>query len=92
MDDSKVPIVPFPLNNSIAYVRVSVENFQLHATDCWLQVFEYDADDKFLNMSRVYVPPEIYSEWGTQDDYLVEFALDQLGFERKPEVNVNFPA
>lgn len=92
MNGDQVEIVPYPLDNSIVYVSVSVENFQLNAVDCWLQVYEYDANNKFLNVNRVYVPSEIYQDWGTNDDYLVEYALDTLGFVRKPELNVQFPA
>ena len=89
--DDKIPIVPYPIDTSISSVSVSVENFTLNALDCWLQVFEYDANDKFLNMNRVYVPSEIYAEWGTNDDSIVDHCLEQLGFIRKPELKVHFP-
>lgn len=90
MNDN-IPIKPYPIDQSIAYVRIMIENFQLNAIDCWCTVYEYSIDDKFINMSRVYVPPEIYVHWSTEDNYIVEYCLKQLGFERKPEVNIEFP-
>ena len=89
--DNKIQIQEYPIDTSITSVSVSVENFSLNATDCWLQVMEYDANNKFLNVSRVYVPPEIYMSWATDDDYLIEYCLSELGFIRKPELKVHFP-
>ena len=89
--DDRIKIEPYPIDTAIASVSVSVENFTLNATDCWLQVIEYDANNKFLNVSRVYVPPEIYMDWGSNDDYLIEYCLEQLNFIRKPELKVHFP-
>lgn len=86
-----IPILPYPIDKTIAYVRVLIDNFQLQATDCWCSVYEYTSDDQFINMSRVYVPPDIYEHWGVDDDYLVNYCLETLGFERKPEVNIDFP-
>ena len=90
MNGQPVEIVPYPLDTNISFISVSVENFQLNAVDCWLQVYEYDANNKFLNVNRVYVPSEIYQDWGTNDQFIIDFALAALGFERK-EVMVQFP-
>lgn len=92
MDDNRITIEPYPVDNAISSVSISVENFTLNAVDCWIRVLEYDANNKFLNVSRVYIPPEIYHDWGTNDDYLVEYCLDTLNFVRKPTLNINFPA
>ena len=92
MDTTKIEIIPYELVNEIAYVKMSVENFTLNAHDCWVQVLQYRADDYFLKFDRVYVPPEVYGEWATDDAVIIDFVLDQLGFVRKPEVNIEFPA
>lgn len=86
-----IEIKPYPIDQSIAYVRVMIENFELNAIECYCSVYEYGKDDKFINMSRVYIPPEVYQNWGVSDDYIIDYCLDQLGFERKPQVNINFP-
>lgn len=86
-----IEIKPYPIDQSIAYVRVMIENFELNAIECYCSVYEYGKDDKFINMSRVYIPPEVYQNWGVSDDYIIDYCLDQLGFERKPQININFP-
>lgn len=78
----KVRIEPYCINPRIFYVTVHIDQFQLGSMDCWLIVREYDKNDNFIQSNRVYVPPEIYTEWTRDDDYIVDFALDQLGFER----------
>lgn len=85
-------IEPYPIDQSIDHVKIQIEDFRLNALDCWCSVYEYDSKDKFINMSRVYVPSDVYTQWSTDDEYLVEYCLKQLGFVRKPELNVHFPA
>lgn len=89
--NDKIELEPYPIDTSIDYVRIYIENFQLNAIEGWVNVYEYDKNDKFINVSRVYIPPDVYSEWATDDNYIIEYALDQLGFHRRPTVSVEFP-
>lgn len=90
-DENKIDIIPYPVDTSISYVRVNFDNFQLNAIDGWVSVYEYDKDDRFINMNRVYLPSEVYSEWARDDFFVIDYALDQLGFERRPPVSIDFP-
>jgi hypothetical protein len=53
-------------------------------------VYEYDENDKLLNVHRVYIEPELYADWGTVDQYIIDIVLDKLGYERKREPVIQF--
>lgn len=86
-----IPIVPYLLDRSIEYIKVFIDNFQLNSVDCTCSVYEYDKNDMLLNVHRVYIEPELYVEWGTNDTYIVDIVLDKLGYERKLDVPIIFP-
>lgn len=83
-------IETYHINPAIQYIRMAVEDFQLGAKDAWVSVKEYDKDDRFLNMTRVYVPPGIYAEWSRDDDYIIEYVMDYIGFEKKKPFTIFF--
>lgn len=87
----KIEIEPYLIDSSINYVKMFIDDFRLNAIDCWVSCYQYDKNDKMIQMSRVYIPPEIYKDWATDDDYLIEYCMEQLGFIRKPELKVRFP-
>lgn len=91
MSSEKIEIVPYPVDRSIAYLKLFVDNFQLNAIDCWVSVYEYDASDHLLNVQRCFIEPAEYQDWGTVDDYLVDLVLDKLGYERKPDAPIIVP-
>ena len=92
MMSEAIPIQPYPINRSIDHVKVFVDNFQLLATSGSATVYEYDVSENLLNVSRVPIPADIWTEWATDDYYIVDFVLDQLGFERRPDLSpVVFP-
>ena len=84
-------ILPYPISTAVDHIKIFVDNFQLNAIDCFCSVYEYDENDKLLNVHRVYIEPELYAEWGIDDNYLVELVLDKLGYIRKPENTIQFP-
>lgn len=83
-------IEPYPIDQSIDHVKIKIEDFRLNALDCWCSVYEYDSNDKFINMSRVYVPSDVYTQWSTDDEYIIQYCLNQLGFHPKQPVNIDF--
>ena len=89
----EIPIQPYPINRSIDHVKVFIDNFELLATSGSATVYEYDASGSLLNVSRVPIPAETWSEWASDDMFIVDYVLDILGFERRPEASpVHFSA
>ena len=92
MMSDAIPIQPYIINRSIDYVKVYIDNFELLATTGSATIYEYDASDTLLNVSRVPIPPEIWTEWATDDYFIIDYVLDTLGFERRPDATpVVFP-
>lgn len=85
-----IRIDPYPVNPNIQYIRMGIDDFKLGASDCWVIVKEYDKDDFFLNLTRVYIPPEVYAEWSRDDDYIMDYVMDHIGFRRKKPFSVYF--
>jgi hypothetical protein len=85
-----IVIEPYPVNTSIHHIKIFIDNFQLNQLDCWCSVYEYDENDKLLNVHRVYIEPELYADWGTVDQYIIDIVLDKLGYERKREPVIQF--
>lgn len=79
----------YPENGTDA-VRLKIEDFELNAEDCHVCVYKYN-NKQMWGFTKVYVPPDIYQEWGRDDNYIVDYVLDALGFVRKPEFTINFP-
>lgn len=80
-----IEIEPYPIDSTIHHIKIYVENFHLNRRDCWCLVHQYDKDDVMITATRVYVPPEIYMDWGTNDSYLEDWVMDYLGMIRKRE-------
>lgn len=92
MMSESIPIQPYPINRSIDNVKVYIDNFQLMATSGSATVYEYDASGTLLNVSRVPIPSDIWQEWATDDLFIIDYCLDILGFERRPDASpVLFP-
>ena len=92
MMSEAIPIQPYPVNRSIDHVKVFVDNFQLLATSGSATVYEYDVSGNLLNVSRVPIPSEVWESWGSDDMFIVDYCLDILGFERRPDLSpVVFP-
>lgn len=90
MPVQKIDIMPYNIDPSIHSIRIFIDNFQLGSPDCWCCVYQYDINDKLIMMTRVYVPPDVYSEWGTNDDFIEDWVMDYLGMMRKPDLLIDF--
>lgn len=92
MMSQAIPIAPYPINRSIDHVKVFIDNFELLATSGSATIYEYDASDTLLNVSRVPIPADVWLEWGTDDLFIIDYVVDILGFERRPDASpVLFP-
>ena len=86
MMSEAIPIQPYPVNRSIDHVKVFIDNFQLLAISGSATVYEYDVSGNLLNVSRVPIPSEVWGSWSSDDMFIVDYCLDILGFERRPDL------
>ncbi len=82
MDSNKIDVVPVSVSLNIEKVDVQCINFQLNATEGRVQVVRYTGTNKFVDTQIVVIPTEVYSTWGTDDNAIIDYALQQLGMER----------
>lgn len=90
---STIPILP--KEKSLVATRVSVRmlNFELNATEGSIEITLTTESYTTIEKRSVYIPPEIYSQWGQSDDFIIDYALQQLGLQRDSSLqgNVEFP-
>lgn len=75
-----------PVQKTILETKVLLDFpiFQLNATEADIYVTFYDSNDIFVERKIVHIPPEIYSQWGTDDDFLVDYVFSELNIQRLP--------
>lgn len=81
----EIKVQPYIVDPRIVSIKIYVEDFYLNRHECWCLVYQYDKEKILIATTRVHVPPEIYLEWGTNDSYIEDWVIDQMGMERKRE-------
>lgn len=61
-------------------------NFEFNATEGTVYVTMYTADMKFVERQSVHIPEDIYSQWESDDSFIINYTLEQLGLELRDEV------
>lgn len=77
-------------NDPIVYVEMKIDDFELLSHECNVRVLKYDDNEVLCGMTNVHIPPKIYSEWATDDYYIIEYVLDELGLVLKQEIEIEF--
>lgn len=83
MPVEKIYIEEYPIDPRIRYIKIKLDNIQLHDKDCWVDIFEFDRNHKELDRYRFHIPQDIYQDWATDDDYILEYIMDHFGFVRR---------
>jgi hypothetical protein len=58
---------------------MAINNFQLKATNCTVNVQKYDASNLLIDVLNVFINDEEYSQWSYDDDYIINLVLTKLG-------------
>lgn len=86
MDDF-ISVQPTDVVRSCVKVRMSINNFQLHATNCTVNVQKFDASNILIDVLNVFINDEEYRQWSYDDSYITNLVLTKLGLTRE-EVSV----
>lgn len=76
-----VPVQPTPFSKEIVSVQISLDSFQLNATEGTASAYMYDASGRLLDVQRVQITPEEWAGWGFDDNYILGLVLTKLGLE-----------
>lgn len=77
-----IQIVPIPTTFVVTHVRISLSPFSLFATETTASVDYMINEDRAIDRKVVHIPPDIYAYWGTDDTFIVDYVLEQLGITR----------
>lgn len=66
-----------PLPQSITQVQIRVIDFNLMATSCTCEV-AYISESVCVRVEKVDIPEDVYAQWGTDDNVIVSYVLQQL--------------
>lgn len=80
---STIQVKPKDLFFEISKLELSFENFTLHAVDGYVNVTYFTNAGFIVHIERVYIPPNIYSQWGTDDTFITDYVLQQIHFEKQ---------
>lgn len=64
-------------------IQLTVPSFQLNETEMDVYATLYSADDRFVDTKTVHIPPDVYTKWGTDDGFIEDYVIAQLGVTRK---------
>lgn len=77
-----------PVNKTFVESKILLDFpiFQLNATEADIYATFYDSNNVFVERKIVHIPPDVYSQWSSDDDFIVDYVFSQLGVERLPQV------
>lgn len=77
--DDYINVQPTDVVMSCVKIRMSINNFQLKATSCDVLVQKLDENNNLIDIENVFINQEEYSNWSTDDDYIINLVLSKLG-------------
>lgn len=77
--DDYINVQPTDVVRSCVKVRMTINNFQLKATNCTVNVQKYDASNILIDVLNVFINDEEYAQWAYDDDYIIDLVLTKLG-------------
>lgn len=80
-----IDVQPNDVIRTCVKVRMSIQNFQLNASNCTVNVQKLDASNFILDIANVFINDEEYSQWSYDDNYIINLVLDKLGMIKKEE-------
>lgn len=69
------------LSGKTAVAVEFILDYKFFATDASLFAKFLDEEGGFIEIKRVYVPPEVYAQWLDTDQFLIDYAVEQLGIK-----------
>lgn len=77
--DDYINVQPTDVVRSCVKIRLTINNFQLKATNCTVNVQKYDASNILIDVLNVSINDEEYAQWGYDDQYMIDLVLTKLG-------------
>jgi len=82
MDNNTIDIKPIEFKQNCVKVKMRLTRFEFNAKSCDVSVEKYNENNVFLEVCTVSISEEEYSQWGSDDNYIINLVLKKLGMER----------
>lgn len=89
--DHHIDVDPISQTRKITKIQLSVPQFLFNATEMDVYVTMYTEDMQFVNSQLVHIPPDIYKNWGTDDNYIINYVLQQIQIALSPQTSTTTP-
>lgn len=73
-----VQISPTTIAQTASNLEITMPEFKLASVDGNARVLFLTSEGAGIKVQFVYIPPEVYSQWGEDDNYIVNYVLEQL--------------
>ena len=77
--DDYIQVQPVDCVRSCVKLRMNINNFQLQATNCTVNVQKYDANNILIDVQNVFINDEEYAMWSYDDQYIIDLVLTKMG-------------
>lgn len=77
-----ISTAPFTKELIVTKVRIDLPSFELNATEATAHVTMFTEETRFVEAKTVTIPPEVYVAWGTDDNFIIDYVLTELGLTR----------
>lgn len=73
-----VNIQPTPITPVGVKVNIRMPDFELGATSGIAIAVIFNSEDNVVKSEKVLIPPEVYSQWGQDDNFITNYVLEQM--------------
>ena len=77
-----ISIEPHTKESIVTQVQIELSSFSLNATEGMAVVTMFTDATRYVECQTVPIPSEIYTVWGQDDNFIVDYVLTELGFVR----------
>lgn len=77
-------IEPVSVVHTGAKVEIRIPNFELGATTCIVVAYIHNNEGEVIKAESITIPPEVYSQWAEDDDFICNYVLEQMNCIRAP--------
>lgn len=77
-----IEIQPFTKESIVTKVSIDLPSFTLNAAEATAHVTMFTEETRFVEAKTVPIPSEVYVAWGTDDNFIIDYVLTELGLTR----------
>lgn len=73
-----VQISPTTIAQTASNLEITMPEFKLGDTEGTARVIFLTSEGAAADIKYIHIPPDVYSQWGTDDSFIVNYVLEML--------------